>query len=645
MNLFFCAWLLGFWIPSFEENPTSLTHPRAWHPLSQGIARLPDGALKVWYDANSVSPNDFFWGYGHAGRHPGYEQFCAPQRVVTTNATAGASTLTLLGTTQLVYHNGPNLGMLLRLEGDPSSTTYEITGVNSNILTVTPNIQHTLTNARVLIAQVARFRDHSGNRRDMGTWPLADSFSPSVYMSDGNSGALYMDGFRYHFGNGPQMLTDVTSEGISVGARDLGVSGIGLQSAAQVGVQELIIGTAAALDENTRLQLEGYLAWKWQGQGKLAPTHPYAEAPPSWDPSALNTNLLLWIDANHAASLFSDSACTTSASSGQAIGCWQDRSSYARHLIQTESPLQPTYFDSTANAFGVPVPGVRANANQYLSSGPATWLNSTPVFVASVATKHNPEGMRFQNGPISVRSVSNGANNDWWVFPYDSSNCVGMQRQQGGVRQAYFIASPPIWEKEEIMGNVRFIPRFQGFFSLHVLFTRDAPLYLHEQPFLLAMVVKKEPSVAGMFLSVLKSDMTFGSSNSFADSLLYLHSKGSSIFEAPYNFTSQPTLYFFWKPQKNDPPIVKVNGQHLTLSKHNRHYPAVSANSYTTLSINDRWSENSAQFKGKIYEIMVLTGPLKEPHHRIIEGYLAWKWGLEKSLPRRHPYYRVPPGK
>jgi hypothetical protein len=309
--------------------------------------------------------------------------------------------------------------------------------------------------------------------------------------------------------------------------------------------------------------------------------------------------------------------------------------------MQANSTLRPLYFDSMANAFGAPVPGVRASVNQYLSSGPATWLNGTPVFVVAVVTKHNPSSIRFQNGPISVRSSSSNANNDWWVFPYQGSNCLGMQRKQNGVLQDYFIANPPMILKESIAGRTAYIPQFQGHNNRHGLFTRDAPVYLNQEPYLIAVVAQKKSGSPAQFLSILRTDTYLGNSWGDADSSILLHGH----LWAYHQHNEKITLYLIWKEGLTKQHVFRVNGQKFTTEFSSNTYLSVPNTLYTTLSINDRWSHNAPVMFGKIYEIMVLTGPLKEPHHRIIEGYLAWKWGLEKSLPRRHPYYRVPPGK
>jgi hypothetical protein len=43
-------------------------------------------------------------------------------------------------------------------------------------------------------------------------------------------------------------------------------------------------------------------------------------------------------------------------------------------------------------------------------------------------------------------------------------------------------------------------------------------------------------------------------------------------------------------------------------------------------------------FIGRIGEILVYTQPLSTQDRQTVEGYLAWKWGLQGSLPTTHPY-------
>ena len=57
--------------------------------------------------------------------------------------------------------------------------------------------------------------------------------------------------------------------------------------------------------------------------------------------------------------------------------------------------------------------------------------------------------------------------------------------------------------------------------------------------------------------------------------------------------------------------------------------------------INDTTSGNA--FTGDLYEVIMLRYALADQAIYQIEGYLAWKWGLQNSLPITHPYRKVRP--
>lgn len=46
---------------------------------------------------------------------------------------------------------------------------------------------------------------------------------------------------------------------------------------------------------------------------------------------------------------------------------------------------------------------------------------------------------------------------------------------------------------------------------------------------------------------------------------------------------------------------------------------------------------------GQIGEIVIVSGDLSAADRRRLEGYQAWKWGLEAKLPDTHPYKNTPP--
>jgi hypothetical protein len=52
---------------------------------------------------------------------------------------------------------------------------------------------------------------------------------------------------------------------------------------------------------------------------------------------------------------------------------------------------------------------------------------------------------------------------------------------------------------------------------------------------------------------------------------------------------------------------------------------------------------NLNYFTGNIYEVVAYNRPLSQVEYQKIEGALAWKWGIQSSLPVAHPYYSSSP--
>lgn len=68
----------------------------------------------------------------------------------------------------------------------------------------------------------------------------------------------------------------------------------------------------------------------------------------------------------------------------------------------------------------------------------------------------------------------------------------------------------------------------------------------------------------------------------------------------------------------------------------------------TTSNRSDLWigsdrAISNRSWVGKIGEIIALSAIPNSRERSIIEGYLAWKWGLAESLLPTHPFYNRPP--
>lgn len=77
---------------------------------------------------------------------------------------------------------------------------------------------------------------------------------------------------------------------------------------------------------------------------------------------------------------------------------------------------------------------------------------------------------------------------------------------------------------------------------------------------------------------------------------------------------------------------IRVNGTQLVLG-------SIANNSFTSLNIGGNYTEDQS-LDGYIAELVAFANPTDQ---QIIEGYLAWKWGLQGNLPIGHPYKNFPP--
>ena len=65
--------------------------------------------------------------------------------------------------------------------------------------------------------------------------------------------------------------------------------------------------------------------------------------------------------------------------------------------------------------------------------------------------------------------------------------------------------------------------------------------------------------------------------------------------------------------------------------------------SATQFSIATRASDRFTTFFGHICEIIVYNTQMSTANQQVLEGYLAWKWGIQGNLPAAHPYKFINP--
>jgi hypothetical protein len=81
---------------------------------------------------------------------------------------------------------------------------------------------------------------------------------------------------------------------------------------------------------------------------------------------------------------------------------------------------------------------------------------------------------------------------------------------------------------------------------------------------------------------------------------------------------------------------VASGGVITVLSTPNIIYGLFSTSGTTTFALSSSFS--GRYFIGNIQEVLVYTGPITTLQRQQVEGYLAWKWGLQANLPSNHPY-------
>jgi hypothetical protein len=72
--------------------------------------------------------------------------------------------------------------------------------------------------------------------------------------------------------------------------------------------------------------------------------------------------------------------------------------------------------------------------------------------------------------------------------------------------------------------------------------------------------------------------------------------------------------------------------------------PYVTSMSYISLGANTNGSSYVGDdFSGDIYEVLSFSRTISTTERQQIEGYLAWKWGVQANLPSNHPFQKGPP--
>jgi hypothetical protein len=118
---------------------------------------------------------------------------------------------------------------------------------------------------------------------------------------------------------------------------------------------------------------------------------------------------------------------------------------------------------------------------------------------------------------------------------------------------------------------------------------------------------------------------------------------GSRLIYSPTDETSTSFLLMQWSIANNN-FLLRRNGTQLVQSSSITY--SFSNPSAAAFQIGYRHTDQTgaSNFSGYIGEILLFNTQLGTTDREKIEGYLAWKWGLQASLPAGHSYLNAPPG-
>jgi hypothetical protein len=128
---------------------------------------------------------------------------------------------------------------------------------------------------------------------------------------------------------------------------------------------------------------------------------------------------------------------------------------------------------------------------------------------------------------------------------------------------------------------------------------------------------------------------------------VFYNQQSNYRYSANYAGSTRAGIHTIIQPAVDNNPIMFLNGNPVAianslgttdgLSNTDRGYSTIGNgyNSVGSLSFN--------HLTGYVYEIIAYTTALSSNDREEVEGYLAWKWGIQDLLPSNHPFRQVTP--
>jgi hypothetical protein len=153
--------------------------------------------------------------------------------------------------------------------------------------------------------------------------------------------------------------------------------------------------------------------------------------------------------------------------------------------------------------------------------------------------------------------------------------------------------------------------------------------FTQAQPFFIAMVLRLDGDALSdqdfLFSGTETSNPRIAVRRTGVDNFQILTNAGS--IETPNGSVTEGNDYITLIYFNSTSSTIRINGALEALG-------VIANNSFTSLNIGGNFNEDQA-LNGFIAETIAFTDPNDQV---LIEGYLAWKWGMESQLPVNHSY-------
>jgi hypothetical protein len=129
----------------------------------------------------------------------------------------------------------------------------------------------------------------------------------------------------------------------------------------------------------------------------------------------------------------------------------------------------------------------------------------------------------------------------------------------------------------------------------------------------------------------------------------HVDNQGTSYYIGSNNGTTFSTGYSFYSPSRSMHNVnINQNAGTLSIlsnasSKYSGTAAVTPSDNGSLFSIFSRGDLGTNSFSANLNEILVFNTVLTTAQTQLVEGYLAWKWGLQSQLPGAHPYKSASP--